>query len=218
MEVPSSLLRGIYAGVSLSQDAGHDFYVLLTRNGKIERQGVGLSFYYFALTSRDCLGSRLQRGRSLCVLGTLPADFQDVTVQGMLTYRIQDAVKVASLLDYTVDTWQHPNQTIRRSWASGWCKRHRPAHRSFIQSRPLRSVLVTSNELVESVAAALRAAATITQLGIEILDVAIAALKPDPEIVRGACRRRLASSSSARRIGRSTNGGGAAVELERTIP
>ena len=87
---------------------------------------------------------------------------------------------------------------------------------SFIQSRPLRSVLVTSNELVESVAAALRAAATITQLGIEILDVAIAALKPDPEMtkaVQAQAREQLLREAD-RAIYERRN---ASVELERTI-
>ncbi len=190
-------------------------YVLLTRNGKIERQGVGLSFYYFAPTSVIALVP-VSSVDVPFAFSEVSADFQDVTVQGMLTYRIQDAVKVASLLDYTVDTWQRYKSDDPSKLGERLVQAAQTGARSFIQSRPLRSVLVTSNELVESVAAALRAAATITQLGIEILDVAIAALKPDPEMTKAlqAQAREQLLREADRAIYERRN---ASVELERTI-
>jgi regulator of protease activity HflC (stomatin/prohibitin superfamily) len=190
-------------------------YVLLTRNGKIERQGVGLSFYYFAPTSVIALVP-VSSVDVPFAFSEVSADFQDVTVQGMLTYRIQDAVKVASLLDYTVDIWQRYKSDDPSKLGERLVQAAQTGARSFIQSRPLRSVLVTSNELVESVAGALRAAATITQLGIEILDVAIASLKPDPEMTKAlqAQAREQLLREADRAIYERRN---TSVELERTI-
>src|SRR5215212_1980070 len=77
-------------------------FVLLYKNGQIVRKGTGLSFFYFApmsvlvqvpVTSIDVPFAFTE----------VSADFQEVTVQGSLTYRVIDPEKLASLLDYTVD-------------------------------------------------------------------------------------------------------------------
>src|SRR5437764_1016760 len=77
-------------------------YVLQYKSGKLVRQGPGLSFVYFAPTT---------------VIAQVPVssvdvpfaftevsrDFQDVTVQGNLTYRASEPERLAALLDYTVN-------------------------------------------------------------------------------------------------------------------
>jgi hypothetical protein len=77
-------------------------FVLHHHGGKLAREGVGLSFWYFAPTAVIAQVPTSSRDVPF-VFNEVTADFQDVTIQGDLTCRIRDAKKVAALLDYTVD-------------------------------------------------------------------------------------------------------------------
>src|SRR5882762_5727295 len=77
-------------------------HVLHYRGGKLIVEGVGLSFWYFAPTAVIALVPVSSRDVPF-VFNEVTSDFQDVTIQGELTYRIRDAKKVAALLDHSVD-------------------------------------------------------------------------------------------------------------------
>src|SRR5688500_4516902 len=77
-------------------------YVMHFTDGKVKAQGPGLSFFYYAPTSTIVwvpLGSR----DAQFVFNETAADFQAVTIQGQLTYRVVEPQRLASLLDFTVD-------------------------------------------------------------------------------------------------------------------
>jgi regulator of protease activity HflC (stomatin/prohibitin superfamily) len=190
-------------------------YVLQSRQGKLQRQGAGLSFYYFAPTSVIALVP-ISSVDVPFAFTEVSSDFQDVTVQGTLTYRVQNAAKLATLLDYTVDVSKRYQSEDPSKLGERLVQGAQTGARSYIQARPLRKVLVSSNELVQSVTTALRDAETITQLGVEILDVAIASLKPDPEMVKAlqAQAREQLLREADQAIYERRN---ASVELERTI-
>ena len=77
-------------------------YVLHYKNGKVKREGRGLSFLYYAPTSTLVLVPQASADLPF-VWTTTTTDFQEVTVQGQLTYRVADPKKLAALLDFTVD-------------------------------------------------------------------------------------------------------------------
>jgi regulator of protease activity HflC (stomatin/prohibitin superfamily) len=190
-------------------------YVLQYRGGAIRRHGAGLSFYYFAPTSVIALVPITSVDVPFA-FAEVSSDFQEVTVQGTLTYRILDAVKIASLLDYTVDVRKRYQSDDPSKLGERLVQSAQAGARAFIQSRPLKAVLVGSVELVDSVAEALRTSETIGQLGIDVLSVAIASLKPDPEMAKALqaqAREQLLKQADEAIYERRNM----AVELERMI-
>jgi len=77
-------------------------YVLHYQNGKIRREGAGLSFFYWAPTS-TIVAVPLASADVPFVFQETTSDFQSVTIQGQLTYRVADPKRLASLLDFTLD-------------------------------------------------------------------------------------------------------------------
>ena len=76
-------------------------YLIEYKNGKIAREGAGLSFFYFRpstslvavpVGSRDCP----------FIFEAPTADFQSVTVQGQVTYRIATPRSTVQILNYTL--------------------------------------------------------------------------------------------------------------------
>ena len=76
-------------------------YVQVIQGGKIRREGAGLAFHYFAPTTS--LVSVPVSSRVDDFIFTLTtADFQAVTVQGAITWRIADPRRTAQLVDFTL--------------------------------------------------------------------------------------------------------------------
>ena len=69
--------------------------VLHDRSGKIVRQGVGLSFFYFTPNS-VLVRIPVASADVPFVFNEVTADFQDATIQGELTYRVSDPQRIAS--------------------------------------------------------------------------------------------------------------------------
>lgn len=72
------------------------------RRGKLVHDGPGLSFWYRALTAALCEIPVDDREESMA-FHARTADFQDVTVQATVTYRIGEPSTAASRLDFSVD-------------------------------------------------------------------------------------------------------------------
>src|ERR1700747_1339217 len=82
-------------------------YVLQYKNGKIKREGAGLSFIYWAPTS-TIIAVPLASADVPFVFPQTTADFQSVTIQGQLTYRVTDPKRLASVLDFMIDKQATP--------------------------------------------------------------------------------------------------------------
>src|SRR5947207_14726621 len=77
-------------------------YALHFSRGKLVREGAGLSFWYFAPSSTIALVP--MSSANIPFVFTEPtADFQTITVQGQLTYRIAEPARASAVLDFTID-------------------------------------------------------------------------------------------------------------------
>jgi len=158
-------------------------YVLHYTNGTLRREGPGLAFWYFLPASTIVavpLGSR----DVPFAFSEVTADFQPVTVQGQLTYRIADPKRITGLLDFSVratgqyvsdDPGKMPDRLIQTAQIHA---------RAVIQRLTLREALVSSDTLVAEVTAGLREAEPVRMLGVEILALTVLAIKPTPDIAR----------------------------------
>src|SRR6516225_6279192 len=76
-------------------------YLMQFRKGRVQRQGTGLSFFYFAPSS-TLVSVPVGSTDVPFIFNEVSADFQAVTVQGHLTFRVADPRKLAELLDYSL--------------------------------------------------------------------------------------------------------------------
>ncbi len=69
-------------------------YVIQYKNGKVKREGKGLAFFYYSPTSSITaipLGSRDIQ----FIFNETTKDFQTITIQGQITYKIENPKQLA---------------------------------------------------------------------------------------------------------------------------
>jgi hypothetical protein len=190
-------------------------HVLHYSGGKLRREGPGLSFFYYAPTAVIVHVPLASRDVPF-VFNEATADFQEVTIQGELTYRIRDARKVASLLDFTVDAQGRYRSEDPGKLSDRLVHECQILARSFTQKRVLKEVLASSDALVADVLAGLKQAEGVAMLGVEVLMLSVVGIKASPEIskaLQAEAREELLRRADEAIYARRNN----AVELERTI-
>lgn len=196
--------------------AGPTQFVIHYRYGRVRRAGTGLAFFYYEPSSSIAVVP-IASADVPFIFNETTADFQPITVQGQLTYRVTDPQRVAALLDYTIGggvdryTSDDPEKLPQRL-----VNLAQVFTRAEVQTRPLRDAIQASDEIAGAVLAQLVGSEALAALGVEVLAFMILAIKPTPEIARAleaeareALLRRADEATYDRR--------NAAVEQERRI-
>jgi hypothetical protein len=190
-------------------------YVIAFRNGRPVHEGKGLAFWYFATTS-SIVVVPTESVNEPFIFPEVTQDFQEVTVQGQVTYRVADPRKTAALLNFTLDAKGRYASEDPTKLSQRVIDEVQVVMRAEAQALPLQAVLAAGDALVERVTGQLRARPTLAALGLEVLGLSLLAVKPKLETAkaleaaaREALLRRADDAIYARR--------NAAVEHERTI-
>jgi regulator of protease activity HflC (stomatin/prohibitin superfamily) len=154
-------------------------YVIQYAGGRVQRSGPGLSFFYFAPVS-TIVAVPAGSTDVPFIFNETTADFQGVTVQGHLTFRVAEPDKLAALLDFSIRpsgdyATDGPDKLPLRVTHAA-----QTSLRAEIQSRPLRTVLVEADAVATRVLASLQSSPTLGALGVTILGFSILAIKPQP--------------------------------------
>ena len=159
-------------------------FIIQFAGGKVKRAGPGLSFFYFRPASSIALVP-LNSVDVPFIINEITKDFQAITVQGQLTYRINDPQLVASLLDYTVDvsTRQYRSEDPEKL-AQRLVNQAQVFTRSEVQGLEMRAAIHASDRIANAVMTKFSESETLTSLGVEIITFAILAVKPTPDIAR----------------------------------
>ncbi|MGD9646504.1 MAG: SPFH domain-containing protein [Pirellulales bacterium] len=190
-------------------------YVIHYRNGKVVRQGAGLSFFYFAPRA-EIVQVALASNDVPFAFNEVTADFQDVTIQGQLTYRVADPVQLSKVLDYSVTRSGLYRSDDPTKLADRMIHATQLFARRFTQRSRLRDLLTSSTELIAEVTAGLRESAELALHGVDLLGLSIVAIKPNPDMgkaMQAAAREELLRQADEAVYARRN----AAVDLERTI-
>lgn len=190
-------------------------YVLQYKHGTIKREGAGLSFFYYVPAS-TIVAIPMASADVPFVFQEATADFQSVTIQGQLTYRIADPKRLASLLDFSVDKRRAYYSEDPRRLPERLIHTLQTLTRAITQRLALRDALTSSDSIVAEALAKLRQSEAVSTLGVEILTLSVLAIQPTPETSRAleaeareALQGRADEAIYARR--------NAAVEQERLI-
>ena len=156
-------------------------YVLHFAKGRIAHEGAGLSFFYFAPSS-SIVTVPLASANVPFVVNEPTADFQTLTVQGQMNYRIADPKKAAAMLNLTINTHGKRNTDDDQKLPERLIYGLQTLLRAEIQRLPLRDALFQGDQLAASAMKQLQSSAEVVQLGVEILSLSILSLKPTPEM------------------------------------
>jgi hypothetical protein len=159
-------------------------FVLQFKRGKVVREGAGLSFFYFAPTTSLVL-IPIGSIDVPFIFEEVTADFQEVTVQGQITYRVAEPHKLSQLMNFTLA----PNGKEYASEDPKMVPKRLINHaqvltRASLKTLTLREALGQSDALVHSIRDGLKSAEAVSALGLEILGLSILAIKPTPETSR----------------------------------
>jgi SPFH domain/Band 7 family protein len=190
-------------------------YVLEYKNGRLRREGAGLSFFYYAPTT-TLVTVPLESTDVPFAFQETTADFQAVALQGQLTYRVADPQKLASLLDFSIEPLGLYRSEDYRKLPERLVHTLQTLMRAETQKLSLREALTKGGTLTASVFGALKASDAVAQLGVEIMNLSLLSIRPTPEMAKALeaeAREALQRRSDEAIYERRNN----AVEQERRI-
>jgi regulator of protease activity HflC (stomatin/prohibitin superfamily) len=158
-------------------------YVLHYKSGSIRREGRGLSFFYFAPTS-SIAAIPLGSNDLPFIFNENTADYQRVTIQGQITYKIADPRVLADVLDFTVNDQGTYKKNDIEKLNQRIINEAQTATTSFIDGIKLKEAIRSAKGIEERILDGLRSSKAIGMLGIEILGANILAIQATPEMSR----------------------------------
>lgn len=190
-------------------------YILEYQHGQIRREGAGISFFYWGPTT-TLVAVPVASSDVPFAFAEATADFQSVTLQGQFTYRVADPKRVASLLDFSVDSHAVYVSDDPQKLAERLEHTLQTLTRSITQRLNLRDALLSSDAIVAEALDRFRQSEAVGTLGVEILTLSILGIQPTRETSRAleaeareALQRQADEAIYSRR--------NAAVEQERLI-
>jgi len=159
-------------------------HLMQFRAGRVVREGSGLSFYYYAPTTTLVAVPMASQDRAF-ILELVTADFQSVTVQGQVTYRVSDPRRTAAMMDFSLarngQTYVSEDPTRLGDRVAMQVE---VIVQQAVQALELNQALRSSALLARTAQEELATQPEVTALGLEILGVSIMAVKPTPDIAR----------------------------------
>ena len=158
-------------------------YVIQFRNGRPVREGAGLSMIYFGPNS-SLVVVPTQSVNEPFIFEEVTADYQDVTVQGQVTYRVAEPKQTASMLNFALDAKGRYASEDPQKLSQRLLDQVRVSMRSELQSLPLKEALTSGERIVSRATDTLRNSPTLGALGVAVLSLSVLAVKPKPETAR----------------------------------
>lgn len=159
-------------------------HVLVFKKGRIVSEGPGLSFFYYAPTT-SLVAVPTGSQEAPFIFEEVTSDFQTITIQGQINFRIADAKKVSSLLNYTLsprgytylsdDPERLPQRVITAA---------RVLMKKIVEGMHLRDLLRASDTIAQTISEELKKNTEILSLGLEIVGFSVVAIRPTQETAR----------------------------------
>jgi regulator of protease activity HflC (stomatin/prohibitin superfamily) len=160
-------------------------HVLMYRKGRLARSGRGLAFWFnpdgasiaeLPMDDRDL--PFLFKGRS--------RDFQEITVQGMIVWRVADPEKLAARVDFSIDLWKgaHLGQPLDQiaTLLTGLSQQLSTQHLAELDVAGLLAAGV--EPLKARMEAGLVGSERLAAMGVEVVAVRVADVSPSSELKR----------------------------------
>lgn len=191
-------------------------YILAYSNGNLFRQGPGKAFWYWQPSTSISLVS-IATTDALFALNEITGNFQAVTLQGQITYRIVAPQTVAELLNFTIDpatrAYRSDDPDKLQQRIINIVQSHT---RSELRRMTLEDALRSADQLAQAVLARMQSEQALAAMGVACVSLFFTSIKSTPEMTkaleteyREALQQRADQAIYARRA--------EAVAQERTI-
>lgn len=158
-------------------------YVLHFKNGNVSKEGRGLSFFYFSPNS-SIVAIPMGSNDLPFIFSESTNDYQTVTIQGQISYKITNPKTLSDVLDFTVqDNGQYKKNDIEKL-NQRLINEAQTATSSYIHGIKLKDAIRSAKTIEESIIEGLKNSSAINMLGIEILGANILAISATPEMAR----------------------------------
>jgi len=157
-------------------------YVMLYRGGRIRRQGVGLAGFVYAPFATAAAVPTDARDEIFAV-EAMTVDYQTITIQGLISYRIKDAAVAGTRQDFSINlatgahTGEPMKQIVERLRAIA-----QTACRDALVRSTLDAALNKSDDLSQVIMRGIADDKRLAADGIGVDRVLVLSLKPTPEI------------------------------------
>jgi len=191
-------------------------FIVRYSGGRPAGEGLGRAFYYWRFNTQVVAVPTQSQDASF-VFNELTRDFQEVTLQGQVTFRIKEPKLAATLFNYSIDPISYTylsddHEKIGRRVAN----LVQIATRLEVTKRTLEETLRDAALLAAAVTQELHGGAKLAAMGVELLTADFLSVRPTPEVakaleaeLRESLLRKADEAIYARRA--------AAVDEERNI-
>ena len=191
--------------------------ILHYRRGKVIRTGAGIDFWVWPLSDSVVEIPTDDRDLTLVIHGR-SSDYQDVTVQGILTYRTADPTRLAGRVDFSLDlaNGTYVSEPLDRVEVL-LSQLAQEEVLQYLARTPIRELLSDGiARLRQAVDAALAAAPQVPEFGLVVSGVRITGVRPNPDLekaIEAPVRERIKQDSDEAAFSRRA----LAVEKDRAI-
>jgi hypothetical protein len=158
-------------------------YVIQYKKGRVRREGRCLAFYYYEPSS-SIAAVPLGSNDVPFIFNETTVDYQTVSIQGQISYRISDAKKLSEVLDFTVNAGGIHKKDESEKLTQRIINEAQTATSSLVHSLPLKEAMRAAKAIGEKISEGMRDASAISALGLEILSVNVLAVKGTPDVER----------------------------------
>jgi hypothetical protein len=158
-------------------------YVLHFKKGKIHREGRGLSFFYFAPNS-SIVAIPIGSNDLPFIFSETTNDYQLVTIQGQISYKISNPKGLADVLDFTINDNGHYKKNDIEKLNQRIINEAQTTIASFIHGIKLKDAIRSAKSIEERIVDGLKISPAVGLLGIEILGANILGITATPEMTR----------------------------------
>ena len=158
-------------------------YIIHYRNGKIVKEGKGLSFYYFRKNSSIVAIPQNSKDAPF-YFKDITKDYQNVSIQGQITYRIQEPKVINKQLDFTVNSNKVYVSDDFEKLTQRLVVEAQTSISAFVHKCTIKEVLSKFSEIENKLFDGLNESKVITSLGIDVMRVSVLGISADPEMAR----------------------------------
>lgn len=152
-------------------------------NGNVKREGRGLSFFYFEPNS-SIIAIPVGSNDLPFIFNESTNDYQTVTIQGQISYKIGNPKVLADVLDFTVnDNGRYKKNDIEKL-NQRIINEAQTATSSYVHGIKLKDAIRSAKSIEERILEGLQSSQTISMMGVEILGANILAVTATPEMIR----------------------------------
>ena len=157
-------------------------YVIRYKNGQVKEHGKGLDFWYMPFNTSIALVNAVSQDAPF-IFNESTTNFQEVAIQGQITYRLEQALDAAEYLDFSIEPATGQYKSNDPDKLSQRVINAVQAHtRKGINAISLEQALISVKEIASQVLIDVQNEASLKRLGVIVESLYFTAITPTPEM------------------------------------